>query len=89
MNSTHPPSFGFADKSEQQAFPVRNCVVHMCAYFFLLPQVLVTQASGLALTALINESPDTRGPEVYVDNIDPFVGVFVTVNLTTFMLVSG
>ncbi|CAM9695628.1 unnamed protein product [Ectocarpus sp. 12 AP-2014] len=53
-----------------------------------IPLVLVTHASGLALKALIETTSDTRGPEVYVDNTDPF-GMFVTVDLTMFMLVTG
>ncbi|CAN0132289.1 unnamed protein product, partial [Ectocarpus sp. 8 AP-2014] len=53
-----------------------------------IPLVLVTHASGLALKALIATASDTRGPEVYVDNTDPF-GMFVTVDLTMFMLVTG
>lgn len=51
-------------------------------------QVLVTHASGLALQTLIASTADPRGPEVYLDNADPF-GVFVTVNLTMFMVVTG
>ncbi len=51
-------------------------------------QVLVTHASGLALMTLISGTSDPRGPEIYVDNADPF-GMFVTVNLTMFMLVVG
>lgn len=49
----------------------------------------MTHASGLALTALIAASSDARGPEIFVDNADPYVGMFVTVNLTMFMLVTG
>lgn len=51
-------------------------------------QVLVSHASGLALRTLIASTSDPRGPEIYVDNADPF-GMFVTVNLTMFMLVIG
>lgn len=50
--------------------------------------MLVTQASGLALTAVIDATANPSGPEVYVDNTDPF-GMFVTVDLTMFMLVTG
>ncbi|CAM9328673.1 unnamed protein product [Ectocarpus fasciculatus] len=53
-----------------------------------IPLVLVTHASGMALEALIASTSDTRGPEVYVDNTDQF-GMFVTVDLTMFMLVTG
>lgn len=52
-------------------------------------QVLVTHASGLALTALIAASSDPRGPEVYVDNAAGKGGMVLTVNLTTFLLVTG
>ncbi|CAN0426961.1 unnamed protein product, partial [Laminaria digitata] len=51
--------------------------------------VLVTHASGLALTALIDASSDPRGPEVYVDNASGKGGMVLTVNLTTFLLVTG
>lgn len=53
-----------------------------------MQQVLVTHASGLALMTLIATTSDPRGPEIYLDNADPF-GVFVTVNLTMFMVVTG
>ncbi|CAM9669853.1 unnamed protein product, partial [Hapterophycus canaliculatus] len=53
-----------------------------------IPSVLVTQASGLTLTAVIDSTSTPSGPEVYVDNTDPF-GMFVTVDLTMFMLVTG
>lgn len=51
--------------------------------------MLVTHASGLALTALIAASSDPRGPEVYVDNVTGKSGMVLTVNLTTFLLVTG
>lgn len=65
---------------------------HVVAASDVLPrnrQVLVTHASGLALTALIAASPDPRGPEVYVDNATGMGGMVFTVNLTTFLLVTG
>lgn len=52
-------------------------------------QVFVTQASGLALTALVTASTDPDGPQVYVDNVDGSSSLFVTVNLTMFILVTG
>lgn len=54
-----------------------------------IPQVLVTHRSGLALEALIAANTDTRGPEIFVDNQDPFVKVFVAVNFTMLMIISG
>eukprot|EP00903_Cladosiphon_okamuranus_P015745 g14533.t1 len=53
-----------------------------------IPLVLVTHASGLALMALIAATSNPRGPEIYLDNADPY-SVFVTVNLTMFMVVTG
>lgn len=52
-------------------------------------QVLVTHASGLALMSLMSSCPDHRGLEVSVDNADPFVGMFITVNVTMFVIIMG
>eukprot|EP00904_Undaria_pinnatifida_P002379 jgi/Undpi1/12141/HiC_scaffold_5.g01817.m1 len=54
-----------------------------------IPSVLVTHASGLALTAMIAASDDPRGPKVYVDSASGKEGMTLTLNLTTFLLVTG
>ncbi|CAN0427715.1 unnamed protein product [Pylaiella littoralis] len=53
-----------------------------------IPLVLVNHASGAALAAFIKGTSDPRGPEIYLDNSDPF-DMLVTVNLTMLMMVTG
>lgn len=49
----------------------------------------MTHESGMALSELIDECDDPRGPEVFVDNQDPFMKMFVAVNFTMLMIICG
>ena len=70
-------------------FPICEHVWLTLSLYFRDQQVLVTHASGLALTAMIAASDDPRGPKVYVDSASGKEGMTLTLNLTTFLLVTG
>ncbi|CAM9555681.1 unnamed protein product [Ascophyllum nodosum] len=55
-----------------------------------IPVVLVTHSSGLALQTLLGtKTTNSSGLEVFLDSADPFTGMFITVNITMFVIIMG
>ncbi|CAN0038633.1 unnamed protein product [Discosporangium mesarthrocarpum] len=55
----------------------------------LTPSVLVSRGAGLKLQAIIESSSDPVGPKIFVDRDDPFHNIFISLNLTMVMVISG
>ncbi|CAM9751121.1 unnamed protein product [Chrysoparadoxa australica] len=54
-----------------------------------IPSVLVTQSSGTKLQELIAACTNPEGPLVFIDNVDPFEAIFLSLNMTLVGVLSG